>query len=77
MVAGHPTKACGTARQSRRSVQGDQHFAAFAEMSALLQEACEEVRMISGQLRKESQAVRARLRTCRHTRPGSSHKADK
>jgi len=40
--------------------QSDQHLAAFAEMSALLQEAFEEVRVISGQLRMESQAVRAR-----------------
>jgi hypothetical protein len=39
--------------------QSDQHYATFAEMSALLQEAFEEVRVISGQLRMESQAVRA------------------
>jgi len=38
----------------------DQHHAAFAEMSALLQEAVEEVRVISGQLRTESRAVRAK-----------------
>jgi hypothetical protein len=40
--------------------QSDQHHAAFMEMSALLQEAFEEVRVISGQLRMESQAVRAK-----------------
>ena len=40
--------------------QSDQHLATFAEMSALLQEAFEEVRVISGQLRTESQAVRAK-----------------
>jgi hypothetical protein len=40
--------------------QSDQHLAAFAEMSALLQEAFEEVRVISGQLRTESQAARAK-----------------
>jgi hypothetical protein len=34
--------------------QSDQHLAAFAEMSALLQEAFEEVRVISGQLDGES-----------------------
>ena len=40
--------------------QSDQHLAVFAEMSTLLQEAFEEVRVISGQLRMESQAVRAK-----------------
>jgi len=40
--------------------QNDQRLAAFAEMSALLQEAFEEVRVISGQLRMESEAVRAK-----------------
>ena len=40
--------------------QSDQHLAAFAEMSALLHEAFEEVRVISGQLRMESEAVRAK-----------------
>ena len=40
--------------------QSDQHHAAFAEMSTLLQEAVEEVLVISGQLRTESQAVRAK-----------------
>ena len=38
----------------------DQHHAAFAEMSALLQEAFEEVRVISRQLRMESQAARVK-----------------
>ena len=41
--------------------QSDQHHAAFMEMSALLQEAFEEVRVISAQLRMESQAVRAKV----------------
>jgi hypothetical protein len=40
--------------------QSDQHLAVFAKMSALLQEAFEEVRVMSGQLRMESQAVRAK-----------------
>ena len=39
--------------------QSDQYRAAFAEMSTLLQEACEEVRVMSGQLREESRGVRA------------------
>src|SRR5262245_24349136 len=41
--------------------QSDQHLAALAEMSALLQESFEEIRVISEQLRTESEAVRAKV----------------
>jgi hypothetical protein len=41
--------------------QSDQHLAVLAEMSALHQEAIEEVRVIGEQLRTESEAVRVKV----------------
>lgn len=42
-----------------------QLYTAFREMTALLQEACEEVRVISASLREESQALREQSRALR------------
>jgi len=52
---------------ARAAEAGDprQLYTAFREMTALLQEACEEVRVMSASLREESQAVRDQSRALR------------
>ena len=60
MAAGSIQKHAELHSKAAGPWQSDQHLAVFAEMSTLLQEAFEEVRVISGRLRMESQAVRAK-----------------